>query len=96
LSLSGVNHITIAPHLLEGLSKTDPDGRLEKVKSIFAAEIADTEKAPDLSGLIDDEVRFRLAFTRNSGGYGEIKQVHAINIFCQMQTDLEKLLQKHM
>lgn len=41
---------------------------------------------------LTDEARFRIAFTRRDDGWGERKQVQAINVFCDMQAGMEKMV----
>ncbi|KAA8569274.1 hypothetical protein EYC84_000935 [Monilinia fructicola] len=83
--LAGVNHITIAPALLRELAATPVEGYA--VQSIFDKS-SEEEKVPSLINFAS-ESDWRIAFTRSGKGEGERKLSQAINIFCDMQTQLE-------
>ncbi|PMD65206.1 transaldolase [Hyaloscypha bicolor E] len=85
MALDGVDHITISPQLLQELVRTPAS---EKTKaSLFDGEI---EVPPMLS--FTNEAEYRIAFTLSGKGEGERKLTQAINIFCEMQTKLEAMM----
>jgi transaldolase len=92
MALSGADHITIAPALLQELQST----KNEQFPSLFDDQEILSEKVPAKLNLVDDEERFRITFTRNDGGLQEIKQVKAINIFADMQTKLEDMVAQYL
>ncbi|KAI9641932.1 hypothetical protein NHQ30_009801 [Ciborinia camelliae] len=90
MMLAGVDHITIAPSLLRELAATPAEGY--NVKSLFDRG----NKEEDVSQILqfgDNESEWRMAFTRSGKGEGERKLSQAINIFCDMQTKLEAMLE---
>lgn len=89
LSLSGVDHITIAPRLLQELADTKVD--TYPSKSLFDGQATEGITA-DLHGLADNEARFKMAVTREHGGDEERKMSQAINIFCDFQERLERMM----
>lgn len=88
MSLSGVDHITIAPRLLRALA----DLKIAKQPtSLFDHDAKD--KIPiDLDGVGDDQDRFQMAVTREHGGDEQRKLTQAINIFCDFQERLEGMM----
>jgi len=92
MKLAGADHITISPPLLRQLAVTDYDKAT--YPSLYDVE-AVTDSNDELEELNDLEVeeKFRMAFTRRDGGKQEVKLVQAINIFCDFQVKLEKMLQ---
>jgi transaldolase len=105
MSLSGVQHITISPALLEELATT-PASSLGTA-SLFDQTATTIEPHPLLS-FANDEAAFRIALTRRNNGEGDRKlgQVRsnssgrqekanypkAITIFCDMQAKLEAMM----
>lgn len=89
MRLAGADHITISPPLLRKLASTTYVDT--KYLSLF-----DTGKANQVDdvefGDVENEERFRMAFTRRDGGKQEKKLVEAINIFCDFQEKLEKMM----
>ncbi|CAL5871376.1 uncharacterized protein PFLUO_LOCUS5626 [Penicillium psychrofluorescens] len=87
-SLAGVDHLTIAPHLLAQLTEPAPIS----TKSLF-------DEAPTLSipeeetSFINDPSIFQMVFVRDLGGASHIKLTEAINIFCDFQTKLEQIME---
>lgn len=101
MCLAGVKHMTIAPAVLRALDSTSVSEAADKQhQSLFA----DPEYVAKVGGelpdqplkLIDDEERFRIMFTRRDNGLQEIKQVKAINVFADMQINLEGIVKKHL
>ncbi|OCK86097.1 transaldolase [Lepidopterella palustris CBS 459.81] len=91
MALAGANHITIAPALLDELAQTAVDERtVENYPSLFDNEAS--LAVPDELKLAADETAFRMAFTRRNNGKEEMKLIQAINIFCDMEVTLEKLV----
>ncbi|KAI1372364.1 transaldolase [Hypoxylon crocopeplum] len=89
MKLAGAHHITVAPHLLTKLADTPANPWEGETRSVFADGI---EEAPsDYSSIVEDESAFRLAFTRSQEGKAEVKNIQAINIFCDKQDGLEGL-----
>ncbi|EED18057.1 transaldolase, putative [Talaromyces stipitatus ATCC 10500] len=87
LALAGVDHITVAPPLLELLSLPD----CPITQSFFDNDIAGLLALPKTSYL-KDEAAYRIAFTRDLAGASEEKLTQAINIFCDMQDKLIALI----
>ncbi|QSZ36571.1 hypothetical protein DSL72_006451 [Monilinia vaccinii-corymbosi] len=87
MMLAGVDHITIAPALLRELAATPVEGYA--VKSIFDKSF-EGETVPSSMNFAS-ESDWRIAFTRSGKGEGERKLSQAINIFCDMQTQLEAM-----
>jgi hypothetical protein len=101
MSLAGVDHISISPGLLEKLVETPAS---ENTKgSLFDEEI----EVPAMLAFTS-EPEYRIAFTLSGKGEGERKltqvsfyhvfersslsEFEAINIFCEMQTKLEGMM----
>jgi len=85
MALAGADHITISPGLLEKLVEAPASDKT--AESRFDAKI---EMPPMLS--FTNEPEYRIAFTLSGKGEGERKLTQAINIFCEMQTKLEKMI----
>jgi len=103
MSLAGVKDITIAPTLLRELNTTtspDISANDEEFKSLFDNEEYVKKITDELPhqplGLIDDEEKFRILFTRRDGGKQEIKQVKAINVFADMQAKMEGIVRAYL
>jgi transaldolase len=94
LVLAGVDHITISPPLLTQLSNTPwhCDDYKSEIGSILATTEGDVHE--DFAAILQDESAWRLAFTRCGRGTSEGKIVQAINIFYDMQINLEALIRK--
>ncbi|OQE12321.1 hypothetical protein PENVUL_c001G09544 [Penicillium vulpinum] len=90
-ALAGADHITISPGLLTQL--TQPYA--ENVKSLF--DVAPTLPIParDVS-FMNDPGRYKITFARDQGGASQIKLTDAINIFCDAQDELERLLGSYL
>ena len=75
LRLSGVDHITIAPRILQGLATTKSDSELSLTRSLFDEPLS-VEPWPAKS-FINNEEDFRSALAQEEGGVGEgkLKQV---------------------
>ena len=89
MSLSGVDHITIAPKLLRQLATTETSG-VQAMRLFDSSAKEDILK--DSQGLADEEARFRLAVTLEHGGDEERKLSQAINIFCDFQERLQVMM----
>ncbi|KAH8906408.1 aldolase [Coniochaeta sp. PMI_546] len=87
MQLAGVHHITISPPLLAELAATAADGW--KDQNTFGREPNYTPQAVPF-----DESAWRMAFTRSKAGKNEGKIVQAINIFADMQDQLENMARK--
>ena len=97
MMLAGADHITISPPLLRELAVIEYDE--DKYPSLFDVAEAMNGKAKDSNDDEQDlevEEQFRMAFTRRDGGRQEVKLVQAINIFCDFQLKLEKMLEEHL
>ena len=68
-ALAGVQHLTIAPGLLEQLVQP---GSGPEVQSLFDTEVVASLPGPDVS-FVNDESAYRLAFTRDLHGASEEK-----------------------
>jgi transaldolase len=69
MALAGVNHITIAPLLLEEIARTP-------VSTDISASVLDQRPGPEDQALPcfkDDELEFRQAFAERNNGEGERK-----------------------
>ncbi|KAH8702264.1 putative transaldolase [Talaromyces proteolyticus] len=88
LALAGVDHITIAPSLLQLLSL--PAG--PRPRSIFDKVTPAMTVGLLRTSYLKDEAAYRIAFTRDLGGASEEKLTQAINIFCDMQDKLIALV----
>ncbi|EHA23875.1 hypothetical protein ASPNIDRAFT_40065 [Aspergillus niger ATCC 1015] len=86
-ALAGVQHITIAPGLLEELAKP-LEGKVP-VESLFDSPAVVEGAVPGKEvSYVNDESGYRIAFTRDAGGLSEEKLTQAVNIFCDMQDKL--------
>ncbi|KAI0100007.1 hypothetical protein F4776DRAFT_649836 [Hypoxylon sp. NC0597] len=92
MKLAGVHHITIAPHLLTKLAET-PANPWEGETGTVLKDRTD-EGLGDYSSILEDESAWRLAFTRSQEGKAEVKNIQAINIFCDKQDALECLAKR--
>lgn len=93
MALAGAAHITISPPLLKLLAKTPATNVATEFPSLFDDEaIVSTKVAKSL--WLEDEAGYRLAVTLSDSGKQEVKLTQAINIFCEMQTKLEKLMEE--
>ncbi|KAF8864612.1 transaldolase [Acephala macrosclerotiorum] len=90
MALAGVHHITIAPGLLTKLATT-PASTLS-VKSLFDEPKVDGKEEKGFVSFKDREAEYRIAFTRSENGEGERKLGQAINIFCDMQDEIEGMM----
>ncbi|GAD91994.1 transaldolase [Paecilomyces variotii No. 5] len=92
-ALKGVDHITIAPGLLQQLAKSTSVPSTPSLidKAMSAVDSAEAFTYPKTSYL-NDPAAYRLEFTRDRKGASEEKLVQAINIFCDMQDKLESLV----
>ncbi|OIW28149.1 aldolase [Coniochaeta ligniaria NRRL 30616] len=87
MQLAGVHHITISPPLLAELAATTADGW--KDRDVLGRELNHASEAIPL-----DESAWRMAFTRSKAGKNEGKIIQAINIFADMQDQLENMARK--
>lgn len=95
MSLAGVRNITLSPGLLDELAETPAE---EWRDSIIVGSSLKLASAPALAvesmleGTFDDENAWRLAFTRAENGRSEIKLVKVLNLFCNVQSNLENMV----
>lgn len=87
MQLAGVHHITLSPPLLAELAATTADDWEDQIVS--GRELNYASQAVPL-----DESAWRMAFTRSKAGRNEWKIVQAINIFADMQDQLEDMVRK--
>ncbi|KAK2600402.1 hypothetical protein N8I77_009938 [Diaporthe amygdali] len=92
LMLAGVDHITVSPPLLAQLSDTPLDGYEGDIGSV--CKTAGNPADEDYAAILEDESAWRLAFTRSGRGTSEGKIIQAINIFYEMQLNLEGMITK--
>ncbi|KAG6367797.1 hypothetical protein INS49_001992 [Diaporthe citri] len=92
LVLAGVDHITVSPPLLAQLSDTRCNDYEGDIGSVL--ETAENTADEDYTAILQDESAWRLAFTRSGRGTSEGKIIQAINIFYEMQVNLEALIKK--
>ncbi|KAI9045407.1 transaldolase family protein [Aspergillus affinis] len=91
-ALAGVQHITIAPGLLEELSQSSS---VPSVQSLFDTNVPAITPTSNLS-YVNDESAYRLAFTRDLHGASEEKLTQAMNIFCDMQDRLVQVMKANI
>lgn len=113
MKLAGVQHITIAPALLQSLAEIrrsdtgsqfdywEPQAFCKMVEQYrrnvgFSRSSDKVIPATEPPTLIGDQAAFRMALTRNDSGSSELKQIYAINEFCEAQIKLENLLMPHL
>jgi len=87
MQLAGVHHITISPPLLAELAATPAE--VWKDPNLFGRTLNYASQAVPL-----DESSWRMAFTRSKAGKDEGKIIQAINIFADMQDELENMARK--
>lgn len=92
LVLAGVDHITVSPPLLAQLSNTRFEDYKGEIGSVLRATEDDVKE--DFAAILQDESAWRLAFTRSGRGMSEGKIIQAINIFYEMQINLEAMIKK--
>ncbi|KAG8167685.1 hypothetical protein KVR01_003374 [Diaporthe batatas] len=92
LALAGVDHITISPPLLAQLSNTSCEHYEGDIGSVMRATGDSVHE--DFAPILADESAWRLAFTRSGRGTSEGKIIQAINIFYEMQVELEAMIKK--
>lgn len=68
-TLAGVDHITIAPPLLEQLAQP---GSAPTTQSLFDRDLL-TVEVPSKISFVNDPSAYRVAFSRDQGGAGEEK-----------------------
>ncbi|KAJ5794689.1 hypothetical protein N7457_001288 [Penicillium paradoxum] len=85
--LAGVDHLTIAPDLLAQLNRPYAG----KTKSLFDMDPTLPIPARGIS-FINDPGSYRITFARDQGGASQIKLTEAVNIFCDFQDKLERLM----
>ncbi|KAI9741497.1 MAG: hypothetical protein M1818_004303 [Claussenomyces sp. TS43310] len=88
MMLAGAHHITVGPALLRQLFDLEV---LDDI-SIFGQPYSTAHLYSERQSYVNDEARYRMAFTRNGKGVAEEKLIQAINIFCDMQTKMELLM----
>ncbi|KAJ5342949.1 uncharacterized protein N7506_002773 [Penicillium brevicompactum] len=85
--LAGVDHLTIAPALLEQLTQPYAGN----IQSLF--DMAPTLPIPAKGvSFINDPGSFQITFARDQGGASQRKLTEAVNIFCDCQDKLELLM----
>ncbi|KAJ5317716.1 hypothetical protein PENANT_c004G01485 [Penicillium antarcticum] len=85
--LAGVNHLTIAPHLLSQLNQPYTGN----VNSLF--DVAPTLPIPAKGvSFVNDPGSYQITFARDLGGASQIKLTEAVNIFCDFQDKLEQIM----
>lgn len=107
-AMAGVDHITIAPNLLQQLSQPDS---VPQIQSLFDSD-APAVLPPSSLSFVNDESAYRLAFARDLHGASEEKltqvrelgsrffktsvlthsYIQAVNIFCDMQDKLVQIM----
>jgi transaldolase len=91
MQLAGIHHITVSPPLLQGLDERAASSWEEDVGAYFAAGPGEKWEENGFNACVEDESRWRLAFTRSGGGVFEGKLIQAITIFSDQQDALEEL-----
>ncbi|OOF90373.1 hypothetical protein ASPCADRAFT_135222 [Aspergillus carbonarius ITEM 5010] len=93
-ALAGVHHITIAPKLLEELTKQSFEGGASVPSLLETSKLDTSDKLKKPMSFLNDESGYRLEFTREGKGVSEEKLIQAINIFCDMQDKLVSLFKE--
>ncbi|KFA72789.1 hypothetical protein S40288_06380 [Stachybotrys chartarum IBT 40288] len=97
MQLAGIQHITVAPKLLQELSERDASSLPGEVGAYFAeGPDAKSWETRDYAALVRDESKWRLAFARSGFGASEGKIVQAINYFSDFQEKLEELVLQYL
>ncbi|OBS18789.1 hypothetical protein FPOA_10517 [Fusarium poae] len=97
MQLSGIQHITISPNLLNGLASSNMSGWDGKLGDYFAQGPDNKSwETRDYNALVKNESKWRMAFTRSGFGTSEGKIIQAINYFADCQEKLEDLVRQHM
>jgi hypothetical protein len=95
MQLAGIQHVTIAPGLLDELGSRDASSWNGRLGEYFAQAPADNKwETTDYKPILDDESLWRLAFTRSGFGASQGKIVQAINYFCDFQEQIEHLISR--
>ena len=97
MQLAGAHHITVSPPLLAELAATsaeDWEGRGVVGQTLKNAPVQLPAASKLLDEVIKDEAVWRLAFTRSNNGRSEGKIIQAINIFSDMQDQLEAMVRR--
>ncbi|KAI5917910.1 transaldolase [Camillea tinctor] len=89
MKLAGAHHITVSPPLLTKLAETPANPWEGDTGSVFSDGAE--EKFGSYESILEEESKWRLAFTLSLGGKAEGKIIQAINIFCEKQDGLEAL-----
>lgn len=95
MQLAGAHHITVSPPLLAELAVTPAEGwRSRGVvgQTLKEAPVPPSSASKLYDQIIQDEATWRLAFTRSKEGRSEGKIIQAINIFSDMQDQLEAMV----
>ncbi|KAI1638356.1 transaldolase [Biscogniauxia mediterranea] len=91
MRLAGAHHITVSPPLLTKLAETPANPWEGDTGSVFSGGAEKEENFGSYEGILQEESKWRLAFTLSMGGKAEGKIIQAINIFCEKQDGLEAL-----
>ncbi|TWU77450.1 hypothetical protein ED733_006807 [Metarhizium rileyi] len=93
MQLAGIQHITIAPQLLQELSSRDTSSWDGQLGAYLAQSPSDSRwEVTEFKAIVGDEASWRLAFTRSGFGAGEGKRIQAINYFSDFQEKIEHLV----
>lgn len=97
MRLAGAHHITVSPSLLAELAATPAqgwDGADVVGRTLKEAPVPPASAGKLYDDIVRDEATWRLAFTRSSAGRNEEKIIQAINIFSDMQDQLEGMVSR--
>lgn len=98
MKLAGVHHITVSPPLLAELASTPTTQTsataVDNPATWFKNDDAEEAVNVDYGSLVRDESAYRIAYTRSKGGANEKKLTDAINIFADMQDQLEEIIRR--
>ncbi|KAF7502160.1 hypothetical protein GJ744_006874 [Endocarpon pusillum] len=95
LQLAGVAAFTIPPELLRELATShESEQKLADLSLFQTPQIKNAQRENNLQSFVDDEAKFRIAFTRRDDGKGQMKTIQAINIFCDCQIQAEQLMRE--
>ena len=73
MQLAGVSAFTVAPALLEALREAEePEAKVAEM-SLFKDQARVAEQEMERTTFVNDEGKFREAFTKRDGGKGQVK-----------------------
>ena len=80
MRLAGVTSLTLAPALIDTLSKSEESEEKVMNLSLFKQETNSTEDEIERLSFLDDENKFRKTFAKSEGGKGQSKTAQVRNL----------------